>query len=370
MSFFFSRRDPEQRAVSSLPWSHGGDRPLAASSMEAQLGLVPVYAAVRLISDAISSMPLQAYRKTATGRSPMPLPSKLEYPALHGSRVDWLGRCMSSLLLRGNAYGLDTGSMIEWLHPDLVDYRLGKWYYNGAPLDERELVHIPGVVVPGERLGLSPLGACSSTVTAGLETQKFMRDWYRNRAVPGLMFKNTEKVLDREVADKVKERLSSTLRSGEPFVTGKDWSLDVMKLTAEDAGFVTSTRLNATQVANIFGIPPEMIGGETGSSMTYSTTEQQQIQFVTYTLRPWLIRLEAAFSALLPRPQYVKFNVDSMIRVDTKTRYEVHKIARDIGLNNIDELRTIEDREPLPNGQGQDYTPLGAPSPTPPQETP
>lgn len=374
VSVFFRSRDVEQRAVSSLPWSHGGDHK-SYGSMESQLALVPVYAAVRLIADSIASMPLQQYRKTTDGRSPMPLASVFETPANHGTRVDWIVRCMSSLLLRGNAYGLRVGggytpNMVEWLNPDKVQWLDGRWRYNGTPLDAAELLHIPAVVLPGERLGLSPIGACSATMTTGLETQRFMKDWYRNKAVPGMVFKNTEATLDADVADKVKERLRGTLRAGDPFVTGKDWTVDVVKLSADDAGFVASAKLNATQIANIFGIPPEMIGGETGKSLTYSTVELNQIHFVTNTLRPWLVRLEAAFSALLPKPQYVKFNVDSMIRADTKTRYEVHQIARTIGLNNIDEIRAIEDMDPLPNEQGQDYTPIKAAPSSAPKETP
>lgn len=372
--FFRGNRGAEERSISSLPWSHGGDVK-GTGSMESQLGLVPVYAAVRLIADSIASMPLQQYRKTSDGRSPMPLASVFEAPANHGTRVDWIVRCMSSLLLRGNAYGLQVGlgepgtrtpNKVEWLHPDKVQLRDGRWFYNGSEVNEAELLHIPAVVLPGERLGLSPIGACSVTMTTGLETQRFMKDWYRNKAVPGMVFKNEEAKLDSDVADKVKERLRSTLRAGDPFVTGKDWTVDVVKLSADDAGFVSSAKLNATQIANIFGIPPEMIGGETGKSMTYSTVELNQIHFVTNTLRPWLVRLEAAFSALLPKPQYVKFNVDSMIRADTKTRYEVHQIARTIGLNNIDEIRAIEDLDPLPDNQGQDYSPIkAAPAPAP-----
>jgi HK97 family phage portal protein len=345
--------------------------------MEAQLSLVPVYAATRMISDAVSSLPLQAYRKSGDARVPMPLPGVFEHPARFGSRVDWLGRCMMSLLLRGNAYGLMAGgtvtpNTVEWLHPDKVTLRDGVWFYNGQEMpDQSAVLHVPGLVMPGERLGLSPISACAQTVSTGLEVQKVTRDWYRNRALPGMIFKNVAQAVSPEQATQAKDRLKATLRSGEPFVTGKDWTLDVITLSAQDAGFVTTSRLTATQVANIYGLPPEMIGGETGASMTYSTTEQQQIQFITNTLRPWLVRLEAAFSALLPQPQFVRFNVDSLIRVDTKTRYEVHRIAREIGLNNIDELRTLENLQPLPGGQGQDYTPIKTtPAPPAPQEAP
>ena len=176
-------------------------------------------------------------------------------------------------------------------------------------------------------------------------------------------------MLSSKEAEIVSERLRAKLRTGQPFVHGSDWDINFMSLPADDAGFVSSAKLNATQVATIYGIPPEMIGGETGSSMTYSTVEMNQHNLAALTLRPWLAKLEQEFSSWLNRPRFVKFNVDAMIRVDTKTRYEVHKISREIGLDNIDELRSIEDRAPLPDGQGQDYTPLLKSNPAQPKES-
>lgn len=366
MSVLFRRSQPvESRAVTSVPWSHGGPRIGSDSSIEDSLALVPVFAAIRLIADAGSSLPLQQFRKTPSGRARMPLAPVFEKPDQYGTTVDWLQQGFVSVLARGNAYGFKVGagvtpSMVPWLDPDKVTWFENKPYYNGEPIDEAQLLHVPGMLVPGSREGISPLAACRSTVLTGAETQRFMKEWYANKAVPGVIAKNTERTIPSDVAADVKERLRSTMRAGEPFVSGKDWTFDFMKLSADDAGFVAATKLTATQIANIYGVPPEQIGGETGSSMTYSTTEQQQIQFITHTLRPWLVRFEAALSSLLPRPQYVKFNVDALIRVDTETRYQVHQIARQIGLNNIDELRALEDQEPLPDGLGQDYTPLKA----------
>lgn len=378
MSLFFRSKTVESRSISSLPWSQGGDRPLLSDSLEGSLSLVPVYAAVRLIADSVSTLPLQSYRKTSTGRVPIPLPQVFAAPSLHGTRVDWVQRCMTSLLLRGNAYGLKVGvstsampQMIEWLNPDKVAYHDGRWTYEGREVPEADLLHIPATVLPGSRLGVSPLSAARSMIESGASTQAFMRDWYRNKAVPGVVAQNTEKTLTSTEATAIKDRLRSTMRSGEPFVTGKDWSIDVMKLSADDAGFVTSSKLTATQVASLYGVPAEMIGGEAGASLTYSTLEQNQIQFVTRTLQPWLVRIETALSALMPQPQYLKFNADALIRADTKTRLEVAQISRTIGLNNIDELRAREDEAPLPDGQGQDYSPLKvAPAAAPPKETP
>lgn len=346
--------------------------------MEGSLSLVAVYAAVRLIADSIATLPLQAYRRTSTGRESEPLPKILAAPSAYGTRIDWVQRALVSLLLRGNAYGLKVGfdpqtsgySSVEWLNPDQVrfDDSSKVWTYLGREVEEARMLHVPGLVLPGSRLGVSPIAACRTSVEGGNAAQDFMRSWYRNRAIPGLLFKNSERTLAAEVADAAKDRLTATLHAGEPFVTGKDWTLEPIKLTADDAGFVTAARLNATQVATIFGIPPEMIGGETGSALTYSTVELNQIQFLTNTLRPWTTRLEAAFSDLLPQPRYVRFNVDALLRVDAKTRHEIYQLDRNIGLRNIDEIRALEDEEPLPDGKGQDYTPLARMGTSPKEE--
>jgi phage portal protein BeeE len=97
--------------------------------------------------------------------------------------------------------------------------------------------------------------------------------------------------------------------------------------------------------------------------MTYANVEQQQINFVMFTLRPWLVVLEHAFSALLPDRQYVKFNSDALIRADLKTRWEVNQIRLNLGAANVDEIRAQEDEPPLPNGQGQKYGSAAQPLP-------
>lgn len=382
MSLFFSRSSaPEQRAISSLPWSHGGGSPIG-TGIDDHLRLVPAFAAVRLISDSIATLPLQQFRRTPNGRQPMPLARAIEAPSAYGTRVEWVQRALTSALITGNAYGLKTGydretagwSSVEWIDPTKVrdsDDGSGEWIYNGSRrLDAREVLHIPALVVPGKRCGVSPMAVARSAVEAGLRAQDFTESWFANRAVPGMVFRNEARELTAEVAQKAKDRLTATLRSGEPFVTGKDWSLDVLKMPAEDAGFVAATRLTATQIASIYGIPPEMIGGESASSLTYSTVELNQIAFLTNTLRPWITRLEAALSSLLPNPQFVRFNVDALLRVDTKTRWEIHKVRREIGAANIDEIRALEDEAPLPDGQGQDYAPLNSSPAAPPNGAP
>lgn len=364
MSLFTVRPRSEARSIESLPWVAGGTMPHGAD-LESALALVPVYAAVRLIADGIGSLPLQQFRKSGDSRTPMPLARMFE-PS-DGSRMDWIVRPVVSALVRGNAFGLKHGldsatagpESITWLDPTRVEWSKGEgWYFESRPVPSEKMLHIPGLVLPGSRLGVTPLTMCRAAIEAGLSTQDFMSGWYKNKAVPGAVFKNTERDLDPTAAAAAKERVRATMRAGEPFVIGKDWSLDILTLSADDAGFVKAAQLTASQVATIFGIPPEMIGGESAGSLTYSTVELNQIQFLTNTLRPWITRFEQAFSALLPKPQYVKFNIDAMIRVETKTRWEVARIAREIGAKNADEIRALEELPPIPGGLGQDYAPL------------
>jgi HK97 family phage portal protein len=117
-------------------------------------------------------------------------------------------------------------------------------------------------------------------------------------------------------------------------------------------------RLTATQIAVVYGIPPEMIGGETGKSMTYHNVEQHGINFVSFSLRGWLDKLEAAFSELTPRGHVVKFNPDGLIRMDSLARFQIYQIQRNIGFANINEQRAKEDMAPITEDMGDDYTPL------------
>jgi len=364
VSILFGRRS----ANTWESWASGDSDAPSALSADKALSLVPFYAAVKLISDALSTMPLHAYSQRSDGaRVRIATPRCIATPADGSTTPTWIQRGVVSALVQGNAHailsGLDRGwpTAATWVSPDEMSYREGDWYWKGRRLDPTEHMHVPAVVVPGKAEGISPVRAFATMLDGASEAQKASRQWSRNRAVPGLKVRNSDRILTPEQADVAAERMKAKLRTGDPFVTGKDWDLDVLSIPTGDAAFLESIKAGATQIASVFNLPPEMIGGSTGASLTYNTTEQQLIQVLTYGLRPWMVRFEAALSKhLMPHPQYVRFNADALIRVDTKTRYETHRIARDIGLNNIDELRELEDLEPLPDGQGQSYEPLAA----------
>lgn len=372
MAWFSRRKQTEDRSVSyGDVWSTGGDvANIRVSGIDSALRLTPLYAAVRLIADQGASLPLKAYRQNGDLREPMPnVPELLRNPSARVPLFTWKQQPLVSLLLRGNAYGYITAfsgtaaKSLEWLHPDQVQvdestmrpiYRL-----NGQMLDESRVVHVAGLATPGSCVGVSPLTAFRTTIESGIAAQQYTRDWFANGGPvsPGSHLKNTERTLTPEQATATKDIYRASVRSGDVFVTGSDWTLTSLPVTADDAAFVQTMRLNATQIAAVYGVPPEMIGGEAGSSLTYSTIEMNSLNFVTYTLRPWLVRIEEAISAVMPQPQFARFNVDALLRADTKTRYEAHQIGIAAGFLTADEVRVMEDRPPLTDQQKVEQMP-------------
>jgi HK97 family phage portal protein len=337
------------------------------------LSLWAVFAAVRLLADGVASLPLHIYRDLGDRRQRVRTSSLFDKPAAYGTQYDWIYQCMTSLLLHGNAYGLITSrdgyqfpTTIEWLRPQHVSCVEGDtpysatWYYNGRKIDNSEdLFHVRAFTLAGRLLGVSPIRQFALEISAGLSAMRYGNEWFDNGGFPPGTFKNTEQTVDQASADKIKARLADAIHTRQPLVYGRDWEYTAVSVPPEEAQFLASMKLTASQIAAIYDVPPERVAGEPGGSLTYATQEQDQIR-LALTVQKWCTRLENAFFGLLPERQYVRFNVDAMIRTDIKTRHDVYKIDREIGLKSIDELRMLDDLEPLPNGAGADYTPLVA----------
>lgn len=345
-------------------------------STERALRLAPVYAAGRILCSNLAAAPLRQYREIGEGTQRLPLASLFVQPSVQGTLHDWIWRCVASMAYRGNAVGYITSTdyyeyptSIEWLNPDWVhvtdnlasgpgSFTDPIWRVLGEVVPAENLVHIPWFTLPGRVWGLSPIGAFATTVNTGLEAQDYTEQWFRSGGVPPGTFKNVNQTVDQADAAVIKSRLIEAIRTRQPIVYGKDWDFNAITIPAHEAKFVETMRLTATQIAAIFGVPPEMVGGETGGSMSYSSPEQREIELVQFSLLPWMTKLESHFSALTPRGQCVKFDADSLIRVDALTRWGIYERARLIGGMNIDEIRQREDMPPLPDGTGQDYTSL------------
>lgn len=382
MSLLWGRA--ESRAIRSdemwAAWARGDAAP---RTVESALSLVPLFAAHRFVIDKFAGTPWAAYRQNGATRERLATqPQLVTSPSPLGRSVHtWKSQLVASLLGRGNAVGLITDfavtgwpSAVEWVNPDDVhvddsDPWRPVWTYLGRHVDRSTIVHIPWIVQPGSWWGLSPLAAFRDAIATGHAAQRTARGWFENGAIPGGHFRNTQRKLTAGEASTAKERFRAAVANRGLLVTGADWDFKAIGVPADEARFVETLRLTATQIATIYGVPAEKIGGDPGSSLTYATREQNAIEAVRDAVAPWWERAEDAFSALLPRGQYVKANLDSHVRPDLMTRVTAHEIQLRTGLEVLDEARATEDKPPLTDQQRAEWMAAYGPAskaPTPP----
>jgi HK97 family phage portal protein len=341
------------------------------------LGLPALYACVRLLADSLASLPVKVYTRQPSGDRRAVRwngPTIFDQPSVTGTLYDWLFTLMTSLLLQGNAWGYITGrdgygfpTGIEWIPPEdvnCVDDEMQPWnplrtriYVYGRLMSRDELFHVKAFSLAGRTEAISPLRAFAMTVLAGIEAQRYGTSWYQSGGFPPGTFRNTQIEVDAEQAEEIRALLTNTLQRRQPLVYGADWEYTPITCPPSEAQFVDAMRMNATHMASVYGLPPDRVGGTRGDSLTYSTQEQGTLQIIE-SLRPWMVRLEYAFFALFPRNRYVRFDSDALLKTDLKTRTDIYQVQRNIGLRTVDELRDLEDLEPLPDGVGDESIPL------------
>lgn len=376
-----TRVPAEQRAITFQSiWGSGGNlSKINGSTQEQALRLVPVFAAARLLSDGVSSLPLVEFERGPTNRVPVELSPVFARgavgdpfrPAGEGTTQSWIAKAVTSMVLRGNAFGLPTSfgpdgrvTRVEWLHPDDVEIvddcaATPQWLVGGEPVDG--LIHVPNFVVPGRTLGLSPIAAYRATIETGLHAQDFGRDWFRNGATPSGVV-SVDAQVNEDQAKSVKSMFKRASKNREPVVMGKGWDYKPISVNADESQFLATIKATATQVAAIYGIPPEKIGGESGNSMTYANVEQAGLALTQDAYRPYMTKLEAALSDLLPPARFVLFNADATNRMSTKERYEAHASGLDKKWLTIDEVRAAENRPPIETSRTKSYQDVGLPA--------
>lgn len=369
---FRKRVAEEQRALTSIPgyWPESGVSPSAVASVNRSLSLAPVFAAARLLADSLASLPPILYTRDRNGiPRKQPTPLLFSKPSIHGTLYDWLFRAVISMALQGDAIGLITArdyhqfpTMIEWLNPDQVATFDGKpygpgsymdpmWWWWGRRVDPKNLLHIPWFTLPYRVRGLSPIGAYQLTTNIGIGAQEYSANWFGQGGVPPGTFQNKERVVDTKDADEITSRLTARLQTRKPLVYGSDWIYTPIAIKPNEAEFVQTMQLTATHVAIIYGIPPSKLAGLTGHSMTYATTEMNNIDFLTHCLRPWITRLEYALTRCFPTGYFVKFDTSELLRVDAETRASIDNLSlgyQNQGWRTVDEVRASRDLPPLP----------------------
>ena len=343
-------------------WSADSFPSMGEVSTEKALRLSAVFAAIRHIVDFGSTLPVQAFRtnQLTDQRTRMPLPQLLrreEGPGAYGAG-NWIGQALFGLTTVGNAvgwiaetdgYGYPT--YVRWLRNTFWSYNelTHQWYVLGEPVPADRIFHIPWIVPSGFTLGLSPIQHYAQLVGTGLSAQEYA-DIRRGGGVPPTVLRNSQRVIDRESAQRISDQASKSFASGKPFVTGNDWELDIPSIPPSHAQFIETSKLTALQIATIYGIDPREIGGEEGrGTLTYKTDESRALNRAN-DMRPYLERIESAVTRILPADQTIRMNVDETIRTDMATRTDIVGQQLADGRLSLNEARAMDDRTPVPGG--------------------
>jgi HK97 family phage portal protein len=364
----FFRRDREERAALP-PWTittgpGGLNLPTWAGvtvSPDQAMRLSACWACVRLLADTVSTLPVDVFRR-GEREALATTPLILVEPAAGSPIHEHLYSVMVSLLLRGNAYGVVTArqgatllpTQVELVNPDAVSVQVledGRLLYrvNGKEIDREDVWHVKAFTMPGSVMGLSPVEYARQAIGLGLAAEEFGARFFGDGATPsGLL--TTDLPIDEnqaKLAQKRWEKFNGDRKRRTAFL-GEKLRWQQISIRPDESQFVETMKFNVAQIARVFGVPASMIGGEEDNSLTYATVESRAMDFLRYSLNPWLVRIEHALGRLLPRNQFVKFNTGGMLRADTKTRYETYEIALRSGALTVDEVRELEDRPPLP----------------------
>lgn len=328
------------------------------------LGVAAVFSAVSLLADSVASMPLRAIKFEADGsRKFVPVPVVLSDPdPAESNRYELMHMIVSSLALHGNAYCLisrDAGgnpiSLLP-LHPYqmnvLPDKNMsGRQYLHlGRPLPKEDVLHIRWMTSPQSLVGVSPLLHQRTMIGLAIAMDRFMSGFYSDGGTPSGVL-STEKPLSREAMVNLRESWeASTRKRRRPAVLADGLKWTQVQTSAVDMEFAL-TRDNVNQeIARVFRIPAHMLNMKSDSA-TYQNVEAASINFLTYTLQPWISRLEIAFSQkLLPPDVLVEFDTSSILRMDSMTKARVQLTQIQSGTRSRNEARAVDGLPPYPGG--------------------
>jgi HK97 family phage portal protein len=342
---------------------------------DSAMRLAAVWACVNLLTDITAPLGWHAFRQMPDGiQVQLPdhpiLINPSNEPSL--SAADWRAQMMRSLLLRGNAYGLikQTGShgeptKIQIIHPDYVSVvRLGPLGpFEFRVLGERkdlwqaggDLWHVPAYTVPGTPVGLSPIDYARQQIGLGLASEAFGAKWFGDGAIPSAVL-STDQQLTGEQATVMKQRWNEAIHGNRSVaVLGAGLDFTPITVSPDESQFIETSRLNATAIARIFGVPPEMIGADGGTTNTYINVESKMAHLLVLSARPWIVRLEHALSALLRSTDNIRANTDELLRTDAKTRVDIQTQRLRMGTRSVNEIRAEDNMPPLPNDLGDEF---------------
>ena len=383
---FKSRDKPKNNtAGSSYRFFTGGSTAGKNVTERSAMQMTAVYSCVRVLSEAVAGLPLHVYKYRSDGGKEKALNHPL-YFLLHDEpnpeMTSFVFRetLMTHLLLWGNAYAQiirnGKGEVVA-LYPLMpnrmtVDRdenrRLYYKYYRGNDeairskeyeiiLSPYDVLHIPGLGFDG-LVGYSPIAMAKNAIGLAIATEEYGAKFFANGAAPSGVLEHSGTLKN---PDKVRESWNATFggshNANKVAVLEEGMKYTPISISPEQAQFLETRKFQINEIARIFRVPPHMVGDLEKSS--FSNIGQQSLEFVKYTLEPWLVRWEQSMvrSLLTPsekREYFIKFNVDGLLRGDYASRMSGYATARQNGWMSANDIRELENLDRIPAEEGGD----------------
>ena len=383
---FKSRDAPTNRTAGSaysffLGQSAAGKRVNERSAMQTSA----VYACVRVISESVASLPLHLYRYNKDGGKEKAIDHPL-YHLLHDepnpemTAYSFFEVALTHLLLWGNSYSQiirnGKGEVIG-LYPLMPDRMTvdrdekGHLYYeymvssDDAPtnkgstvrLKPEDVLHVPGLSFDG-LVGYSPIAMAKNAIGLGIAAEEYGSKFYANGAAPSGVLEHPGTLKDpSKVRESWTQTFGGSANSNKVAVLEEGMKYTPISIAPNEAQFLETRKFQINEIARIFRVPPHMLADLEKSS--FSNIEQQSLEFVKYTLDPWVIRWEQAlYRALLSEEEkktaFFKFNVEGLLRGDYASRMNGYATARQNGWMSANDIRELENLDRIPAELGGD----------------
>jgi len=385
-NIFKARDKPQNRtAGSNYSFLFGGSTSGKPVNEHTAMQMTAVYSCVRILAEAVAGLPFHLYKYTDSGGKEKALSHPL-YFLLHDepnpemSSFVFRETMMTHLLLWGNAYAQiirnGKGEVIA-LYP-LMPNRMsvdrdssGNLYYSytrysdDAPtmndvavtLRPSDVLHIPGLGFDG-LVGYSPIAMAKNAIGMAIACEEYGAKFFANGAAPGGVLEHPGTIKDpQKVRESWNAAYQGSSNSHRVAVLEEGMKYQPIGISPEQAQFLETRKFQINEIARIFRVPPHMVGDLEKSS--FSNIEQQSLEFVKYTLDPWVIRWEQAISRALLRSDekkqyFSKFNVDGLLRGDYVSRMSGYATARQNGWMSANDIRELENLDRIPSELGGD----------------
>lgn len=375
----FKPREPTNKSVGSgYNFYFGGTTSGKNVNERSAMQMTAVYSCVRILAEAVASLPLHLYQYNDKGGKEKCIDNPLYYllhdePNLEMTSFVFRETLMTHLLLWGNAYAQiirnGRGEVLS-LYPLMpnritverddnnnIYYKYITDNYETVNLNSTEVLHIPGLGFDG-LVGYSPIAMAKNAIGMAMACEEYGATFFSNGATPGGTLEHPGTLKD---PSKLRESWNATFGSSrnanKVAILEEGLKYNPISVPPEQAQFLETRKFQINEIARIFRVPPHMVGDLEKSS--FSNIEQQSLEFVKYTLDPWISRWEQSLvRALIPekdrRNYFIKFNLDGLLRGDYQSRMSGYAIGRQNGWMSANDIRQLENLDRISEEEGGD----------------